>query len=130
MRGTETKIIKWDCDNKPLGVDVVTGVVDRYMTYYPTRLKGEAAWRLFIQIVAYAYSHEVPALIKACNRAVARKQLTTDEERREAALQYCGIAPTPVKSAKPHKRLCRCPKCFVQHVEAGCRVPLCKVCFS
>lgn len=130
MTGNETKIIRWDCDNRPLGVDVVTGVVDRQNTYYAARLKGEVAWRLFIQIVAYAYSKEVPDLIKACNRAAARKQLITDEERREAALQYCGIAPTSVKAAKPHDRNCSCPPCLVRHVKAGCRIVGCKVCFG
>lgn len=131
MRGTETKIIRTDCDNKPLGVDVVTGIVDRRLTYYPTPLKGEVAWRLFLELVSYAYSQEVPSLIKACNRAAARKQLVTDEARREAALQYCGIAPTPVKSAKRHDTdACRCTKCFMTHCRNGCRKIGCKVCFG
>lgn len=132
MTGTDTTIIRMDGDNRPVGVNVETGVVDRPNSYYSTPLKGEAAWRLFIDLVGLAYSAEVPALIKACNRAAARKQLATDAERREAALQYAGIVPTPVKPAKPHDRLCRCPRCLREHltIGGGCRKVGCKVCFG
>lgn len=130
MTGTETTIVRMDGDNRPVGVNVVTGIVDRPNSYYPTPLKGETAWRLFIDLVGIVRSEEVPAFIKACNRAAARKQLVTDEARREAALQYTGIVPVPVKSAKPHDRLCHCPKCLSRHVEAGCRKVGCRVCFG
>jgi hypothetical protein len=130
MTGTETTIIRMDGDNRPVTVNVLTGIVDRPNSYYTTPLKGDAAWRLFIDLVGLAYSAEVPELIKACNRAAARKQLATDADRREAALQYAGIVPVPVKSAKPHGRLCRCPRCLTQHVAAGCRKVGCRVCFA
>lgn len=129
MTGTDTTIIRHDGDNYPLAVNVVSGVVERQNTFYAATLKGEAAWRLFIDLAGLAYSEEIPALIRACNRAAARKQLATDDERREAALQYAGITPTPVKAARRHERLCTCPKCLVDHVKAGCRIPSCKVCF-
>jgi len=126
----ETSISRMDGDNKPLSVDIATGVVDRPNSYYPTPLKGETAWRLFIDLVGIVYSHEVPAFIRACNRAAARKQLASDEARREAALQYAGIVPAPVESAKPHDRLCNCPRCLAQHLKNGCRKVGCKVCFG
>lgn len=127
MTGTETTIIRFDGDNYPLSVNVETGVVERRNSYYPAKLKGEGAWRLFIDLVGLAHSHEVPALILACNRAAARKQLA-DEARHEVAMQYAGIASIPVKAAKPHGDSCPCPKCRLSHVRNGCRRLRCPVC--
>ena len=126
----EMTITRWDGENRPVGVNVATGIVDRPNSYYPAPLRGDIARGLFLDLIGITYGHEVPALIKACNRAASRKNLGTDEDRREAALRYAGIIPAEVKAAKRHKTKCDCPRCLMEHVKAGCRIPFCKVCFG
>jgi hypothetical protein len=131
MTGTDNTIIRWDADQKPLSVNMVTGVVERPLTYYPAALRCEVARSLFLGMVGLADSHEVQSLINACNRAAARKQVSTDAERRQVAMQYAGWVKAPVKSAKPHDvNTCRCTKCFMVHCANGCRKVGCKVCFQ
>lgn len=130
MIGSEATIVRMDGDNRPVSVHVETGVVDRPNSYYATPLKCEAARRLFLDLIGIVRGVETLVFIKACNRAAARKQLATDGARRDAVLQYAGIAPEPVRSARPHERLCGCPACLARHIDAGCRIVGCEVCFG
>ena len=130
MTTTEATIIRHDGDGKPLAVNVNTGVVERHMYCYTTPIKGEVAKRLFLDWVGVIYGVEVLRLIKACNRAASRKQLATDSDRLAAVWAYMGMEPAKAEAPKPHLRNCACPKCFMRHIDTGCRVVGCKACFK
>ena len=132
MTGTETSVVRMDGDNKPVRVCLLTGSVDRPNTYYPAKLRGEAAVRLFLAGVGIVLSHEVAGFIQGCNRAAARKTLATDAARLDAAYRAAGLPmlghAADVKSAKPHPASCPCPRCAIAHARQGCRRINCPAC--
>ena len=130
MIGNDAAIVRHDGENRPIRIDTVTGVVDRPNSQYLARLSGDVAWRLFASVVGIAHGSEITRLIRACNRVARRKTLATDDERRNAVWVYAGVAKGQSKAAKPHGRLCRCPRCLALHLAAGCRRINCRVCFG
>ncbi len=89
----ENLITKLNGDGKPVGVHMLTGVVEYNRMYeHTTKLKTREARLLFLGWVGIVESHEVLAFIKGCNRACERKTLTNDHDRAGVALKYAGIA--------------------------------------
>lgn len=127
----ENLVTKLDGDGKPVGVHMLTGVVEYNRMYeHTTKLKTKEARLLFLGWVGIVESHQVLAFIKGCNRAVERKTLTNDRDRAIAAYEYAGIGSEPETPAKPHrhKRGCTCYRCVTEHAKAGCRSVHCHTC--